>query len=57
MNTIADDVRDNLFFNPRSLPSRYFYDNLGSRPFERIFNTEECYLGRAEKRVAGIQRG
>ncbi len=51
MNTIADDVRDNLFFNPRSLPSKYFYDNLGSRLFERICNTEEYYLTRAEKEL------
>ncbi len=51
VNTIADDVRDNLFFKPRSLPSKYFYDSLGSRLFERICDTEEYYLTRAEKEL------
>ena len=51
LNTIADDVRDNLFSKPRSLPSKYFYDNLGSRLFERICSTKEYYLTRTEKEL------
>ncbi len=45
---IAADVLAGLSARPRSLPSKYFYDALGSRLFERICETPEYYLTRAE---------
>lgn len=45
---IAADVIAGLSSMPRSLPSKYFYDARGSRLFERICETPEYYLTRAE---------
>jgi dimethylhistidine N-methyltransferase len=45
---IAADVIAGLSATPRSLPSKYFYDARGSRLFERICETPEYYLTRAE---------
>ena len=48
MPDIAADVLAGLSAMPRSLPSKYFYDARGSRLFERICETPEYYLTRAE---------
>lgn len=45
---MAADVIAGLSGTPRSLPSKYFYDARGSRLFERICETPEYYLTRAE---------
>jgi L-histidine N-alpha-methyltransferase len=42
------DIRDGLTARPRRLPPKYFYDEAGSRLFERITELPEYYLTRAE---------
>ena len=44
----AIDVLVGLSERPKRLPSRYFYDDEGSRLFARIMELEEYYLSRAE---------
>ena len=45
--------RSNIFFSlknsSKSIPTRYLYDELGSKLFEQICNTEEYYLTRVEQ--------
>ena len=45
---MADDVRRGLLGEPRSLPSKYFYDDTGSHLFERITTLPEYYPTRTE---------
>lgn len=45
---IAEDARDGLLSRPRTLPPKYFYDEHGSRLFERICATPEYYPSRCE---------
>lgn len=45
---LADDVRDGLLEKPRQLPPKYFYDQRGSRLFEKICQTPEYYPTRTE---------
>jgi len=47
----ADDVRAGLTALPKTLPSRYFYDQLGSAIFEAITLLPEYYLTRAETEI------
>lgn len=54
-NAFAEDVRKGLSSNPKSLSSRYFYDDEGSRLFQRIMNLPEYYLTRAEFEIFSTQ--
>lgn len=45
------DVLDGLQAQPKTLPSKYFYDRRGSRLFDAICNLEEYYLTRTELAV------
>jgi L-histidine N-alpha-methyltransferase len=45
----AEDVRRGLGARPRSLPPKYFYDEVGCRLFERITELPEYYLTRVEE--------
>ena len=45
---IAADVRKGLSSDPKSLPSKYFYDARGSELFERICDLPEYYQTRTE---------
>lgn len=47
----ADDVRAGLGAARKSLPPRYFYDELGSSLFEAICRLPEYYLTRAEDEI------
>lgn len=47
--TMADEVRAGLSRSPKTLPSKYFYDDRGSELFERITDLPEYYLTRAEQ--------
>lgn len=47
--TLADDVRTGLTEIPKTLPPKYFYDELGSLLFERICKTPEYYPSRTEE--------
>jgi len=45
---MAREVRAGLQASPRSIPSKYFYDDVGSRLFDQICELPEYYLTRAE---------
>jgi L-histidine Nalpha-methyltransferase len=47
----ADDVRAGLTARPKTLPPKYFYDELGSTLFEAICLLPEYYLTRAESEI------
>jgi dimethylhistidine N-methyltransferase len=47
----AAAVRDGLLAQPRSLPWQYFYDEHGSRLFDRICGLPEYYLTRTEDAI------
>lgn len=50
-NTFADDVLAGLSSTPKSLSSKYFYDDEGSRLFMEIMKLPEYYLTRAELEI------
>lgn len=47
--TLAQDVQSGLSAQPKTLPPKYFYDDLGSRLFDRICDTPEYYQTRTEQ--------
>ena len=47
-NAFRRDVLDGLSAEPKSVPSKYFYDETGSALFDRITETEEYYPTRTE---------
>ncbi|MDQ2662870.1 MAG: L-histidine N(alpha)-methyltransferase [Candidatus Eremiobacteraeota bacterium] len=49
--SFADDVRAGLCASKKHLPSKYFYDELGSAIFESITVLPEYYLTRAETEI------
>jgi len=49
--SFAEEVRRGLTSDPKTLPSKYFYDDLGSRLFEAICCLPEYYLTRAEREI------
>jgi L-histidine Nalpha-methyltransferase len=55
--TLARDVMAGLGDQPKKLPPKYFYDDLGSQLFDRICDTPEYYQTRTEQalleRIAG----
>ncbi|MGB0432438.1 MAG: L-histidine N(alpha)-methyltransferase, partial [Bacteroidia bacterium] len=50
-NAFAQDVFDGLSAQPKSLSSKYFYDDEGSRLFEQIMQLPEYYLTNAETEI------
>ena len=56
-STLAADVAEGLRRAPKSLPAKHFYDDRGSRLFDRICDTPEYYQTRTEQalleRIAG----
>ena len=50
-NAFAKDVRAGLAAARKSIPPKYFYDELGSRLFEAICYLPEYYLTRAESEI------
>jgi L-histidine Nalpha-methyltransferase len=50
-NAFAQDVERGLTATPKSMPPKYFYDELGSRLFEAICFLPEYYLTRAESEI------
>src|SRR5579872_3350271 len=47
----GDDVLSGLSARPKTLPAKYFYDELGSLLFEAISALPEYYLTRAEAEI------
>jgi L-histidine Nalpha-methyltransferase len=54
--TFARDVIDGLTRTPKSLPSKYFYDDEGSRLFRQITELPEYYLTRCEHEILQTHR-
>jgi len=54
---MASEVRAGLTGTPKSLPSKYFYDERGSELFERITELPEYYLTRAEQALLDVSAG
>lgn len=50
-NTFAEDVWKGLSSEPKYLSSKYFYDDEGSRLFQKIMDLPEYYLTRAELEI------
>ena len=48
---MADDVRESLLSQPRSLSPKYFYDERGSELFDQICSTPEYYPTRTENKL------
>lgn len=53
----ASSVRDGLTQHPKILPSRFFYDEVGSELFEEITELPEYYLTRCEASIIDQKRG
>lgn len=51
--SFLDDVKAGLSSDPKTLPSKYFYDAEGSRLFEAICDLPEYYLTRVEIALLG----
>jgi L-histidine Nalpha-methyltransferase len=49
--SFAQDVERGLQSNPKRLPSKYFYDEIGSALFDAITHLSEYYLTRAETEI------
>jgi len=49
--SFAQDVSSGLCSRPKRLPSKYFYDDVGSALFETITRLPEYYLTRAETEI------
>lgn len=52
----ALDVLTGLCASPKQIPAKYFYDDRGSRIFQRITHQEEYYLSRAELAILDAAR-
>jgi len=48
LSAFAQDIKTGLNQFPKTLPSRYFYDEVGDELFQKIMNLDEYYLTRAE---------
>jgi L-histidine N-alpha-methyltransferase len=51
LQAFASDVRAGLTSRPKSIPPKYFYDELGSKLFEQICQQPEYYLTRVEVEI------
>lgn len=57
MSTFLEDVVRGLSSDPKSIPSRYFYDEKGDKLFQQIMKLEEYYLPDAELEILNHQTG
>jgi len=55
-SSFASDVRAGLTAVRKSIPPRYFYDNVGSALFEAICELPEYYVSRAETEILTVYR-
>ena len=55
-SAFANDVLKGLQAQPKSLPSKYFYDEKGDKIFQEIMAMEEYYLTRAEHSIFRQQK-
>jgi dimethylhistidine N-methyltransferase len=54
-NTFAQDVYEGLSAPNKHLPSKYFYDDNGSRIFQEIMHMPEYYLTNSEFEILSLQ--
>lgn len=57
LTQFAEDVLSGLTSTPKSLSSKYFYDDEGSRLFQEIMKLPEYYLTRAEYKLFSDRTG
>jgi L-histidine N-alpha-methyltransferase len=57
LDSMAREVHRGLTSRPKRLPSKYFYDERGSRLFEKITGLPEYYLTRAESKLLRRRAG
>ena len=57
LNQFAEDVLRGLSETPKSLSSKYFYDDEGSRLFQEIMKLPEYYLTGCEHEIFSTQTG
>ena len=55
MNIFAKDIKDGLSHSPKKIPSKYFYDDNGSRIFQQIMEMPEYYLTNSEHEILSEQ--
>ena len=53
---LAQDVFSGLRSNPKTLSSKYFYDEIGDKIFQEIMDLEEYYLTRSEYEIFETQK-
>ena len=56
INTFAEDVREGLLQTPKTLPSKYFYNEQGDKLFQTIMGLGEYYLTRCEFQIFEDQK-
>lgn len=56
LSAFAEDVRHGLLQTPKSLPSKYFYDEQGDKLFQTIMGLGEYYLTRCEFEIFSEQK-
>ena len=56
LSQFAEDVLNGLSSTPKTLSSRYFYDDEGTRLFQQIMQLPEYYLTRAELKIFAEQK-
>src|SRR5919106_5878497 len=56
-STMAAEVRAGLLSEPPEIPSKYFYDDAGSRLFEEITRLPEYYQTRTEEGILEARAG
>lgn len=55
-NLFAEDVLNGLSATPKSLPSKYFYDERGDKLFQEIMHMPEYYLTQCEYEVLAMKK-
>lgn len=55
--TLEHDVTTGLTVSPRSIPAKWFYDELGSQLFDEITRLDEYYPFRAEREILRDRAG
>ena len=55
-HNFSSDVLVGLSKFPKELPSRYFYDEKGSRLFQKITELPEYYLTKCENEILNTQK-
>jgi len=55
--SLRDDVHDGLTSTPKTLPPKWFYDDVGSQLFDEITRQPEYYPTRREREILEVRAG